>query len=282
MAIEVLKQKRALTIFPEGNVYFTSDRLTPFLEGAAFIGIKAQKDLGDGLPVYAVPVAIKATQLCDQRAAVLDRLDQVAAMVGSQLDRTADPLDELRRIGHLILENHLRDRGFEAPGKDVPIDQALGQAAATIVATLEADIGQASAADASLTDRLRKIRSTIHQIRISPDSKIDTETAAAWADRAILALRMLGYTGNYVAENPTLDRFADTTEKLLEDLLSKPPKPYGKRRAILWLCEPIDLRGHSGRGAVESVTHQVEAAVQAGLDEISRSNRSVGSRPFAE
>lgn len=281
-AIEVLKSAGSLTIFPEGNVYFTSDRLTPFLEGAAFIGIKAQKDLGKEVPVYVVPVAMKATQLRDQRGAVLERLATAARIAGSELDRAADPLEELRRIGQIALHAHLRACGFEVPSDDLPIHAALEQAAATLVEALESDIGQAAMPGASLTDRLRKIRSKIHQTRISPDSGVDTETAAGWADRAILALRMLGYQGNYVAENPTLDRFADTTEKLLEDLQSKAQKPYGKRRAIIRLCEPIDLRGHSGRSAVESVTDQVESAVQTALDAINASNCSAGSRPFSE
>ncbi|MCB1087860.1 MAG: 1-acyl-sn-glycerol-3-phosphate acyltransferase, partial [Verrucomicrobiae bacterium] len=46
-ALTVLKAGRfALTIFPEGNVYMMNDRVTPFLEGAAFLAIKAQRELG--------------------------------------------------------------------------------------------------------------------------------------------------------------------------------------------------------------------------------------------
>lgn len=42
-AIKVLAEgKKALNIFPEGNVYLTNDRATPFLDGAAFIALKAQ------------------------------------------------------------------------------------------------------------------------------------------------------------------------------------------------------------------------------------------------
>ena len=281
-AIKVVKESRSLTIFPEGNVYFTSDRVTPFLEGAAFIGIKAQKDLGKAAPVYAIPVAIKATQLLDQRPAVLDRLAQAAGLVGTTLDRGADTLDELRRIGQLALEAHLSAHGFESPRSDLPIHSALEQAATTLVEALETDLELTPKAGTSLTDRLRKIRSKIHQIRISPDSEVDTGTAAAWADRAILALRMVGYTGDYVAEAPTLDRFADTTEKLLEDLQSRALKPYGKRRAIVRLCDPIDLRDLSGRSAVESLTREVESKVQAALDDINACNRSAGAQRFVE
>lgn len=279
--IGVIKEIGSLTVFPEGNVYFTNDRLTPFLEGAAFMGIKAQKDLGNDVPVYVVPVAMKFTHLIDQRGAVLDRLGRAAEMVGSQFARDTDPLLELRRIGQLALERHLIEHGFEVPQGDQLISDALEQAATTIIETLESGIEQAPKAGDDLNNRLRKIRSKIHQIRIAPDSEVDTGTAAGWADQAILALRMLGYTGNYVAEHPTLDRFAETAEKLLEDLESRAQRPYGKRRAIVRLCEPIDLREHSGRAAVGAVTDQVEVAVQSAIDEINQSLNTPGSRPFS-
>jgi 1-acyl-sn-glycerol-3-phosphate acyltransferase len=279
-AIAVLKGAGALTIFPEGNVYFTNDRVTPFLDGAAFVGIKAQKDLGGEPPVFVVPVAMKMTHILDQRQAVLARLEQVAEIAGSRLNPSAPPLSELRRIGQIILKNHLREHGFEVSSEADSLETALEEAARTLIEALEGDIGLDAESDASLLDRLRKIRSKIHQIRISQDSDIDSETAAAWADRAILAMRMLGYTGSYVSDSPSIDRFAETVEKLTEDLRSEAPEPYGKRRAIVRLCEPIDLREIKGRSAVSSLTRLVETAVQKGLDDINASNRSAGSRRF--
>lgn len=279
-AIEVLKETGALTIFPEGNVYFTNDRVTPFLDGAAFVGIKAQKDLANETPVYIVPVAMKMTHILDQRAAVRARLGQVAEIAGTHLDHGAPALAELRRIGQIILKNHLGAQGFDVPSDADSLEAALEGAARTVIEALETDIDIAADPDATLQDRLRRIRSKIHQIRISTDSDLDSETTAAWADRAILALRMIGYTGSYVSEKPSLDRFAETVEKLMEDLRSEAPKPYGKRRAIVRLCKPIDLRASEGRAAVNQVTRNVEAAVQAALDVINASNQSTGSRPF--
>jgi len=279
-AIEVLQESGVLTIFPEGNVYFTNDLVTPFLDGASFIGIKAQKNLGESTPVYAVPVAMKITHTLDQRAAVLDRLAEAAEMAGTELDRNQPPLAELRRIGHLILRNHLSEHGFAVPAEDQPLEIAMEEAATAVIVSLESDLEITDSEKMTLIDRLRKIRSKIHQIRIKPECEVESATAAGWADRAILALRMLGYTGNYVSEHPSLDRFAETVEKLTEDLRSQAPKPYGKRRAIVRLCEPIDLRGNTGRSAVNELTENVEATVQAALDEINLSNASAGSRPF--
>ncbi|MGI9239195.1 MAG: hypothetical protein ACR2RV_00250, partial [Verrucomicrobiales bacterium] len=230
--------------------------------------------------VYAVPIAMKITHILDQRAAVLDRLAKVAEIAGTELDRAEAPLAELRRIGHLILRNHLGEHGFAVPPEDQPLEIAMVDAATAVISSLEAELGIKETGETTLLDRLRKIRSQIHKIRVKSDSDTDEDTTAAWADRAILALRMLGYTGNYVSENPSLDRFAETVEKLTEDLMSQAPEPYGKRRAIVRLCEPIDLRGNKGRAAVNDLTRQVESTVQAGLDDINAKNRSAGSQPF--
>ena len=63
-AIRILKEgEYAMTIFPEGNVYLNNDRVTPFMEGAAFVSMRAQKELGSDAPIYAVPVSFKMTYI---------------------------------------------------------------------------------------------------------------------------------------------------------------------------------------------------------------------------
>ena len=55
-------------------------------------------------------------------------------------------------------------------------------------------------------DRIRTARREIHKVRSDPDREIDHAVAAGWADEAIIAFRILSYAGNYLSENPTLDR----------------------------------------------------------------------------
>ena len=66
-AIKVLSEgKKALNIFPEGNVYLTNDRITPFLDGAPFIALKAQAATTDAA-VKIIPVSLKFTHLTTPR-----------------------------------------------------------------------------------------------------------------------------------------------------------------------------------------------------------------------
>lgn len=62
-AIDTIKaDDYALTIFPEGNVHLTNDRVTPFLDGTAFITLKAQQAIKDAR-VKIVPLSLKFTHL---------------------------------------------------------------------------------------------------------------------------------------------------------------------------------------------------------------------------
>ena len=66
------------------------------MEGAAFVALKAQKDLGAEQPIYAVPMSFKMSYSEDVRTEVKKQMDQVAAMAGVKVEGCANPLDELR------------------------------------------------------------------------------------------------------------------------------------------------------------------------------------------
>ena len=124
-------------------------------------------------------------------------------------------------------------------------------------------------------ERVRKIRSEIHQIRIDESRKLDHRVATGWADEAILAMRILSYSGDYLTDSPTLDRHCEMLEKLREDLAEKIIPPIGDRRAVVKFGEPMNLAEHLGkksRVALTDITTGMEQAVQAGLDELNESN----------
>jgi hypothetical protein len=291
-ALAVLKAGRfGLTIFPEGNVYMMNDRVTPFLEGAAFLALKAQKELGTARPIHVVPVSIKLSHTTDVRPAVREKLGRLAERSGEHFDTDADPVSELLRIGRHLLAKNLRQRGFIARGEDLAtphLSEALRVGAERIVAGLEDKMDLSPKAGDDLIARVRKIRSTIHQIRIDPAREAEHRVAAAWADEAILALRILGYGNPYVAQKPTLDRFAETVEKLSEDLFGRWDPPIGPRDALIRVGEPVNLSrwmeeteaGGKSRQATASLTAAMESAVQSGLDAINSENGREGSKLF--
>jgi len=275
-----------LIIFPEGNVYFCNDQVAPFAEGASYIALSAQKKLGKDHPVYAVPVSMKFTYLEDVRDHLSSSLGELARRFETELDPEADFGLELLRISTTALERFLRQRGYSSSNQILPVDEQITHAAEQIIKSLEEKIEIESKDESSLTDRIRRIRTAIHGIRIDPGREVDHPAASLWADEAILALRILGYQGGYMASNPTLDRVAETVARLQEDVHSRIFPPAGKRRCIVQLGTPLDLRERlesfrSGtRQTIADLTRDCEAAVQSGIDEINTGNDAPGAGLF--
>jgi hypothetical protein len=290
-AIEVLKAgKFGLTIFPEGNVYLTNDRVTQFQDGASFIAMKAQKELGDGGAIFAVPVSIKVTHLGDVREAIRDQLAHLAGEVGTELNREALFVEEIRRIGFTALGRNLRQRGYfhgpeEYPGEE-GIPSVLEHCARGIVEGLESKMDLKARAGEGLRERIRRIRGRVHQIRIDADKKADHHVAVGWADEAMTALRILSYSGDYLSAGASMDRVGESVEKLLEDTYSEAQVPYGDRHAFVEFGEPIRLEHHlaayarDARGTVGALTGELEAAIQGGLDHLNDGNPYAGAEAF--
>lgn len=286
-ALKVAKEtltrgRHGLTIFPEGNVYLQNDVVTPFHEGAAMIALRSARELMEqNVRVLAVPISMKYTHLTDARAAITTRLHDLATAL--QLKPAADekPVDLVRRVGITALHRNLKHRGIDSPQID-DLPSLIDAAARSVLERLEQKLGQKVATDDSLIDRVRKARRTIHQIRLDPQRHADHVAAVGWADEAMLAFKIVSYNGRYFSEMPTLDRYAETVEKLEEDVTSKMPKPFGMREAMVRFNEPIDVTARvaafeeKARVAVTELTRDVEKAVQAGIDEINAKNRLPG------
>jgi 1-acyl-sn-glycerol-3-phosphate acyltransferase len=284
-AIDVLKAGQfALNIFPEGNVYLTNDRLAPFLDGAAFIALKGQQALGT-TPVWIIPTALKYTHLSHPHPTIDRHLHQLATATSFPLKPATSPLEQVVSLGRHLLAIHLRSHGHKAQldHRDPDLYPQLQQVAASLVADLESELSLSPPPSASLIDRVRRIRSTIHQLRTGAANQPGPPTSLSQASRAILAFRILAYLSPYLLERPTIDRYAETVERLAEDHHSRPIPPFGPRRAIVHIGDPIpvptflDAAGGRPRNAVAPLTHAMEQAVQSGIDDINHSNDAPGT-----
>jgi len=304
----------ALTIFPEGNVYLEGDRVTPFNDGAAFLALRAAKELapkspghegktsggggagvtsggggagvtsgGGGGRVLAVPVSIKVTHTTDVRDALRDRLAALAAELGVGIDRAAPPAASLRAVGLAALRRNLKQRGLDQP--DAPDLPALIRAAADAVLTdLEAKLEITPKPDDTPIDRVRAARRVIHQVRTDAGRAIDHAAARVWADQAMLGFRIASYSGDYLAAATTLDRVSETIDKLDEDLHARWPRPTAPRHAFVRFNPPIDVTAYlaikRSRDAINQLTTATEHAVQSGLDHLNTDNPHVGGQDW--
>ena len=282
----VVAGRHALTIFPEGNVYFMNDRVTPFLDGPAFIAMKAQQELKDTGRILAVPVSIKATHVTDARPQLREMLAEMAGALGVEIENEAEIVANVHRVGIAMVQRNLKMRGYLPPDPDFTDLPALLRAAAgLILGRLEAKMEIAPKPKDDLMDRIRNARREIHKVRSDPEREIDHSVAASWADEAILAFRILSYAGNYLSEAPTLDRVGETIEKMREDLFSRAFPPYAERAVMVRLGEPIDVSeklaaGGKSREVMAGLTEEFERGVQVGLDELNKANPHPGAELF--
>ncbi len=281
-ALSVIERGRSsLVVFPEGNVYLENDRVTPFNEGAAFLALRGARALhARGRRTLVVPVSIKASYVNDVRPAVSARIREAAGMIEVALDAGLPPGEALRQIGVAGLHRNLRQRGLDAPELET-LMELIAHGAGAVLERLEDKLGLRARPKDTLIDRVRRARRVIHEVRTDPARVADHAAAVTWADEAMLALRFASYSGSYVADRPTLDRVAETAEKLIEDLSRSMPAPIGDRAVVVRFGEPIDLTrwvadGKPSRQAVGAVTAAAEGAVQAGLDAINAANPHPG------
>ncbi len=284
---EIIEQGEfPLVIFPEGNVYLCNDRVTPFAEGAAFIALRAQMKLGNDEPVYAVPISLKYTHIEDVRSTALNKLRSITKQFKDTLSNEEPILDEITRISILTLAEELKDHGYETPNQNIDVEHLIERTSENIIQKLEHELNISSQKDTESVSRIRKIRSKIHSLRIDTENKDQHKTFENIAAEAMLALRILGYSGGYAKQNPSLDRVTETIIRLHEDIHSQIEKPLGKRDVFANIGTPIDLRsrinsdGKIGRNSIAKLTEDLERSIQDDISKINKKNDSIGNELF--
>lgn len=269
-AVELLSTGRALVVFPEGEVYHLNDRLTPLLDGVAFMALSAQRDLakaGRNGRVWIVPTAIRYRYVDDVGPA----LDAALTRLEERLlvrPRPGGPLAErLVRLGDVALTIHERQRLGAVAGGDVPLPARIAQFIETLLARLEREHLSAGRRAETVPLRVKALRRKLLDVRASADAS-DAERAAARSglDDAQLALQLYSYPGDYVAERPTIERIAETVEKFEEDIEGA-SHPKGRRSARVVFGAPIDLSGAVASGhtkaAAADLTDRLEDAIRS-------------------
>ena len=86
-----------------------------------------------------------------------------------------------------------------------------------------------------------------------------------------LVMQLYSYPGDYLIENPNVERLAETLDKFEEDILQLDlPRVRGSRRAAIRFGEPIAMKTERGqRTGADDLTEILQAAVQAQVNALS-------------
>jgi len=265
-AVDVLRcQRNPLVIFPEGDVYHTNDRIIPFRDGPAAISLSAARRAER--PVLVIPCAIKYQYLEDPTENLRHTLNQLEQSIHWQ-PRSERPLVE--RIYHLAEGAlSLKEIEFYGCSSSGPLPQRLAELINFILTRLERRYGTAGD-QLDVPDRVKQLRQQAIKRRAeAPSDSPERHRCEEDISDLFLAVQLFSYPGDYLAEAPSIERIAETVDKLEEDLLgAKTATIRGTRRATVTLGEPIAVpRLRREQPTATELTRTLESRVQGLLSE---------------
>ena len=273
--------KNPLVVFPEGEIYFLGDRLTPLREGAATLALAAARKVADkGRTVWIVPTAIRYRFLQDhdplpELHRLMDTLearftwwDPCGRPIVERLYRYAEGMLALKELEYL-------DRPQPGTLKD-----RIARLKFHILEEME-DRRLGRRSDEPVPFRVKELRrACLKALAVPGISREDRCALRRDLNSLFVAIQLFSYPGDYVRENPTLERLAEIMTKFEQDALGVTyPAPRGPRRAVVKMGEPIDVRSFLGpdgrrtRDAAEILTEKLELQIQALMDTLGAGRR---------
>jgi 1-acyl-sn-glycerol-3-phosphate acyltransferase len=266
-ATKVLREgHNPLVIFPEGEVYHTNERITPFREGAAAAVIAAARR--SDKPVVCVPCGIHYKYLDDPTDQLVDLMNDLEQRLFWR-PLTDLPLHE--RI-YRFAEGAMALKELEYFGRTRAgaLPDRTEDLARHVLASLEDQCG-IKRNEKTIPERVKDLR------RFAMEATQDMPTnAPEWRryrellDDVFLVVQLYSYPGDYVKERPTIERVAETLDKFEEDVLGVYSATVrGRRKATVSFGEPIAVESsRKNKGLISELNCALETGVQQQLDEL--------------
>jgi 1-acyl-sn-glycerol-3-phosphate acyltransferase len=289
-AVQILQDAPyPLVIFPEGDIYHTSDCVTPFREGAAAVALAAAKR--GARRQVVVPCGIKfwyaedpthdllgIAATLEQRLYLRTQPQQTLPTRIHRLAEAALALKELDYLGH-TREGRLRERVvfltnavLEQLEQRHAVRAAAPATAPERVKTLrQTVIRRLEELQSGQTEKTENTEKTEFRSQASASNKAE-EIAGLQADMEDLffAMQLFSYRGDYLVDSPSIERLAETLDKFEEDILQRDlPTVRGRRRVQIQFGEPLEVDGESrGRDRTAVLTSVMQDNVQRLIDQM--------------
>lgn len=302
-AVDVMQnQPHPLVIFPEGDVYHTNDRVTPFRDGAAAMALMAARKAER--PVVIIPVAIKRWYTQDPTPSMLSTTEQLERRLYWRPRRHLDLRERILHVADgLLALKELEHLGSSNSGG---LPERIKHLANYVLSRCE-DRYSITDRDAMIPERIKEVRRRIIQAQQaastpasatnspeSPEQAAAPKPAMGFAQASdaqrqqwnadmedmFFVTQLYSYPGDYMEQNPTWERQAETLDKLEEDALGATyPSVRGPRRVVVKFDEPYELpRGKEKRLSAAEVTDQIERRVQWMLDDLNHRHGRASDR----
>lgn len=266
-AIEVLCQRpEPLVIFPEGEIYHCNDRVTPFREGAAAIALGAARKAER--PVAILPTAIKYRYLDDPTPHILQVLDAIEKRILWRVQSRKPIVERLYSIAEAVLG--LKELEYLGSVRTGSLTTRLHDLGEEILCRLEARHGIKCAECHPV--RVKELRRTVLTKCNDRQTALDElKHLQHDMDDLFVVMQLFSYPGDYLrVEQPSIERIAETVDKLEEDILQQRTAALrGRRQAIVHFGEPYPVPPVKSRTAVADITCTIHRRVQELVTQLS-------------
>lgn len=283
-----------LLMFPEGEIYLLNDVVMPLKPGVARLALEAAQELQrQGRPrrVLIVPVAVKyqfAEDITGALKAAAARLE--GALLGGP---RAGPLyPRIVALGTELLARAERTHGVTPP-RGEGLYERIRRLRRQLLEDLERKhFGRVR--EGFDFDRARKLMIRIQGHLLAavggggyygPPAAPPHDPLTADLEAARLCARSVAFQDDYLLQDPTPERMAETLIKLEREVLGKEIRgSLAKRRAIIRIAPPLDVQeflaggsvGSSRDETIEAIVIRLHEALQGVLDAIARQTREEG------
>ncbi len=263
----ILQEKREpLIIFPEGEVYHCNDRVTPFREGAAAIAMFAARKAER--PIVAIPAAIKYSYVDDPSEQLVEVMTQLESSIHWR-PRPELPLQKrIYDLAEALMS--LKELEYLDEVRTGTLPDRTAALADHILAVNEQAF-DLSASQGTVPERVKELRRVTLESIVELEDSDDEQRAALdrLLDEMFLVIQLFSYPGDYVAEKPSVERIAETIDKLEEDLLEQYSATVrGERRATVRFAEPVPVEYSRDRTAIGELTVRLQGDVQQMVDQM--------------
>jgi 1-acyl-sn-glycerol-3-phosphate acyltransferase len=269
----LIRGRNPLVVFPEGEIYFLGDRLTPLREGAAALALAAAKKVEGNRTVWVVPTAIQYRFLDGHDLLPeLTRLMETLEARFTWWDSGSRPLvDRLYRYAEAMLA--LKELEYLDAPQPGTLKERIARLKFWILDEME-DRRLGRRCDEPVPYRVKELRRVCLKALAAPEVTHDERhTLRRDLNSLFVAIQLFSYPGDYVRESPTVERFAEIMTKFEQDALGVTyPAPRGPRRVIVKMGESIDVRSYlqpgrrHSRDATAILTDDLEARIQGLMD----------------
>lgn len=284
-AIQVLQQgKHPLVIFPEGEIYHHHETLDPLNEGVATIFLRAADKLPAQRSLYLVPTAMRYTCASSVTDTFGKRLDALEQRITWKPRPELNVIERIYRLGAGLIA--IKEIEFLGQAQQGTLPARIESLRNRLVETLETK-HRGTPQSGTIPERVKALRQQIRKELTGNNPSLTAKQREALyddLDTLFVAVQLYSYPGQYLKEEASIHRVAETLLKLEEDVLGEGCYA-GPRKVTVVFDEPVEARDFlatrniTSKQAVAALTSHMTDRIQSILEGLRKLDNAPSSEP---